>query len=57
MKCFKKRKLLKKYRLTEAKMLDQIHLHKLMKDDMEFRRYHSFIVSCELRCYNRLKAL
>lgn len=56
-KWFKKQRLLKKYKLTDKKMLNQIHLHEIMKDDMDFRRYHSHRVMCELRCYNRLKSL
>lgn len=61
MKCirkhFKKLRLLKKYKPAQAKMLDDIRLQQLMRDDMEFRRYHSHIRICELRCYNRLKKL
>lgn len=56
-KYFKRRRLLKKYKLTDAKMEKQVWLMRAMKDDIEFKRYYSHIVMCELRCYNRLKKL
>ena len=56
-KIIKRRRLLKKYKLTDKKRIDQLRLMQIMKDDMEFRRYYSHIIICELRCYNRLKKL
>ena len=57
MKCIKKQRLIKKYELTTDKMLNDIHLMQIMKDDLEFRQYYSWIKSCEFRCLNRLKKL
>jgi len=61
MNCIKRRRrlntLLYKYKQTDKKMLDQIHLSQLMKDDKEFMAYYRFIVIWELRFYNRLLKL
>ncbi len=57
LKFFKRKRLLKKYELTEDKMLNQIHLKNLMKDDEEFIKQYLHIIYSEIRCYNRLKKL
>lgn len=61
MKCItkflKKQRLLDKYRLTNKKMLDDLYLAKLMRDDKEFMIYFAHFRACEIRCYRRLKAL
>lgn len=54
----KRRRLLKKYKLTQKKMEDDITLVTgVMKDNMEFRRLLLWIRTCEQKCYNRIKNL
>lgn len=56
-KFFKRQRLLKKYRLTDKKRLDQIRLMTIMRDDLEFRKFYFHQIMCEIRCYNRIKKL
>lgn len=56
-KYLKKRRLLKKYELTKEKMLNQIHLFKLMEDDKEFFDFYRHRIYCELRFVKRIKQL
>ena len=61
MKCIrmymKKLRLLKKYKQTDEKMRNDLHLAHMMKDDREFMSWFSHRRICEIRCYNRLKRL
>lgn len=56
-KYLKKRRLLKKYEQTPEKQLNQIHLHRMFSGDLESQHYFRHIISCEIRCYLRLKKL
>lgn len=56
-KYFKKRRLMNKYKLTQEKMKKDIWVTRFYGDDIEGRRWYSHQRMCELRCYNRLKAL
>lgn len=56
-KYFKKRRLLKKYEFTDQKALNDIHLIRLMKHDLELIEFITHQRACERRCYERLKKL
>lgn len=53
-KYFKRKKLLKKYELTDYKIMNDIHLMKLFEDDLDVQNYYIKNRLCEMRCYNRL---
>lgn len=57
LKCIKKRRLLKKYKRTTERTQNDMRLHQLMRDDLEFREWHLHMCLCEVRCYKRLKKL
>lgn len=51
----KKKKLLSKYKPSDKKLKDEIHLYNMFKDDLDSLSYFQHIYSCERRCYRRLK--
>lgn len=53
----KKQKLLSKYKPSQKKISDEIHLYKLFKDDLDALTYFQHNYSCERRCYRRLQSL
>jgi hypothetical protein len=57
LKYFKKIRLLKKYKLTDEKMMNDLHLIKLLGRNDGAVVLSRHIRYCELRCYARLKKL
>ncbi len=56
-KWLKKRRLIRKYERTDARMLNDIHLLRAAGDDQEMKRYFIHHIHCELRFVYRLKKL
>lgn len=56
-KILKKRRLIKKYELTTTKKRQDLEIMRLMKGDIQFRRFLLNERLCEQRCITRLKKL
>jgi hypothetical protein len=56
-KYFKKRKLLRKYKMTNDKMMVDLLILGVLEGKPELQREYIHKRMCKLRCYNRLKAL
>ena len=60
MKClkwFKKQKLIRKYKCTDKKMLNHIHLDRLLGNKHSAVQLSLYNRYCESRCLKRLKKL
>lgn len=53
----KKQKLLSKYKPTDKKLKDEIHLYNMFKYDLDAISFFQHHYSCERRCYRRLQSL